>query len=87
MTTLLSYPAIHTSTSAFGYPTYDDLMAAVQHIYNVMGEPDTMNICHGMDCDRCAGYHVEWTEIWDTVHRLLDPDFKERWVEMPGDGV
>ena len=85
MTTIWTNIPAPTTTTANRYPTYDDLMQAVQHISDVMGTPDTMNICHGMDCDRCAGYHVEWTELWDTVHRLLDPDFKERWVEMPGD--
>ena len=69
MTTLLSYPATDTTTAS-GYPTYDDLMEAIRHISDVLGTDETIP----------GEYHYEWMEIWDTVHRILDPDFKERWV-------
>ena len=69
MTTItLSVP--QEITTASGYLTYDDLMEAIQHIADVLGTDETIP----------GEYRHEWTEIWDTVHRLLDPDFKERWV-------
>ena len=85
MTAIYSTNYQLATTTANGFPTYDDLMAAVKHISDVMGTLETPTICHGDDCKHCFAVRAEWTEIWDTVHRILDPDFKERWVEVTGD--
>ena len=74
MTTItLSVP--QETTTANGYPTHDELMEAIQHISDVLGTDEMIP----------GEYRYEWTEIWDTVHRILDPAFKERWVEVTGD--
>ena len=73
MTTTITMNYPPDVTTAGATPLYDDLMQAILHIADVLGTDETID----------GDHRYEWTEVWDTVHRLLDPDFEERWV--PGD--